>query len=250
MKFRWEIEEGDVIRIRAFLEKYQDDPFVKARIRTNIAEDKDLPTRTEVWWAFVACRVTSQQRSGPNSPVTRLITKKPFPLGLDQVEVQQSRKPFIEGVLRGHGGIRFAAAIAGDLSTNLRRLEDGQWEVLLGLLEGLRQPHEAIQEREVADYLASTFAGVGPKQSRNLIQTVGLSLYEIPIDSRITKWLNEFGFPVHLTGGALGERAYYEFVSDGIQALCRACEIYPCVLDAAIFTSFDKGGWTEDKIVW
>ena len=250
MRFTWEIEEADIRRVRAFLTAYADDPFVQARTERNLSEDKTLPTRIEVWWAFVACRVTSQQRSGPNSPVSRLLSKDPFPLKLEQLAAQTDREPFIEGVIRGHGGIRFASAIANDLTTNLRRLEEGHWAVLLEHLERLRHPHKAVEEREVADYLAGTFRGVGPKQSRNLVQSVGLSLYEIPIDSRITKWLNEFGFPVHLTGGALGEKAYYEFVSEGIQALCRACDVYPCVLDATIFTSFDKGGWTKDKIIW
>jgi hypothetical protein len=32
---------------------------------------------------------------------------------------------------------------------------------------------------------------------------------------------------------------------DGFQALCQACDVVPCVLDAATFASFDGGGWTE-----
>jgi hypothetical protein len=32
---------------------------------------------------------------------------------------------------------------------------------------------------------------------------VGLSRFEVPIDSRITKWLNDFGFPVKLAPSAL-----------------------------------------------
>jgi hypothetical protein len=39
-------------------------------------------------------------------------------------------------------------------------------------------------------------------------------------------------------------------VMDGFQALCQATGVAPCVLDAAIFASFDDGGWTEENIVW
>jgi hypothetical protein len=78
---------------------------------------------------------------------------------------------------------------------------------------------------------------------------LGLTRHEIPIDSRITKWLNDFGFPVHLSANALADTNYYCFVMDGFQALCRTCEVAPCVLDAAIFSSFDDGGWTEENIV-
>ena len=94
------------------------------------------------------------------------------------------------------------------------------------------------------------FHGFGPKQARNLLQSLGLTRHEIPIDSRIAKWLNDFGFPVRLSASALGDRHYYAFVMDGVQALCRASEVAPCVLDAAIFASFDGGGWTEENIVW
>lgn len=81
--------------------------------------------------------------------------------------------------------------------------------------------------------------GFGPKQSRNLLQGLGLTKYEIPIDSRITKWFNEFGFPVKLSASALSDLNYYKFVSKGLRELCDACNIYPCLLDAAIFSSFD-----------
>jgi hypothetical protein len=55
---------------------------------------------------------------------------------------------------------------------------------------------------------------------------------------------------VRLSASALANPNYYCFVLDGFQALCRACDVAPCVLDAAIFASFDGGGWTEENIVW
>jgi hypothetical protein len=61
-----------------------------------------------------------------------------------------------------------------------------------------------------------------------------------PIDSRITGWLNEFGFPITLSADALSDRNYYRFISEGVRELCDACHIYPCLLDAAIFSSYDR----------
>ncbi len=88
-------------------------------------------------------------------------------------------------------------------------------------------------------------AGFGPKQSRNLLQGLGLSRYEIPLDSRIAKWLNKYGFPMMLSAAALGDRNYYGLISDGFQQLAQCCEIMPCVLDAAIFSSIDGDGWND-----
>ena len=51
-----------------------------------------------------------------------------------------------------------------------------------------------------------------------------------------------FGFPVTLTASPLQDQNYYNLVSDGFRQLCEACKIMPCVLDAAIFSSFDKDG--------
>jgi len=93
-------------------------------------------------------------------------------------------------------------------------------------------------------------AEVGPKQSRNMLQRLGLSRFEIPIDSRIAKWLNAFGVPVHLNAWPLPDGDYYNFVSQGFQSLCEACEIFLCVLDASMFPSFDGGKWTADNVAW
>jgi thermostable 8-oxoguanine DNA glycosylase len=111
-------------------------------------------------------------------------------------------------------------------------------------------PFISETERRAAEFFDEKLQGFGPKQSRNLIQGLGLSRYEIPMDSRITKWLNAFGFPVNLTANALSDRNYYNFVSEGLQSLCEACGIMPCVLDAAIFSSFDGDEWTEENVVW
>lgn len=86
-------------------------------------------------------------------------------------------------------------------------------------------PADHLRPETAADFLDDTFAGIGPKQSRNLLQSLGLSRYEIPIDSRITKWLNAFGFPFHLTADGLADRHYFAVVSKGIRILCTAADV-------------------------
>lgn len=117
-------------------------------------------------------------------------------------------------------------------------------------METLKDIDSKEEERKIADKLNNDFNGFGPKQSRNFLQSLGLTRYEIPIDSRITNWLNDFGFPVSLTSSPLGDKGYYHFVSDGIQELCRKAEIYPCILDAAIFSSYDNGEWTDENTIF
>jgi len=130
-------------------------------------------------------------------------------------------------------------ALAKEIKINLIYIES-HWQEVSEQLEELRTKQNRKTECRIAGYFQEKFKGIGPKQSRNLLQTMGLTRYEIPIDSRITKWLNSFGFPVKLTAQGLSDENYYNFISDGIQHLCRKSNIYPCVLDAAIFSSFDK----------
>jgi hypothetical protein len=146
--------------------------------------------------------------------------------------------------------LRRTNLLAGEIATNLTRLEEGLWQQTLNTLDTLRTNKGIGAEREAADFIDDKFAGFGPKQARNLLQSLGLTRHEIPIDSRITKWLNEFGFLVRLSASALADTNYYCFVMDGFQVLCQASGVAPCVLDAAIFASFDGGGWTEENIVW
>jgi hypothetical protein len=155
---------------------------------------------------------------------------------------------FVTRTLSAFGGIRRSTRIGKELAANLIRLEDGLWHEVLGRLNSLRPLAIPEEEREAAEFLDDALVGLGPKQSRNLLQGLALTRYEIPIDSRLTRWLNEFGFPFHLSAPGLSDRHYYALVSQGIQKLCAAAKIMPCVLDAAVFASFDNGGWKVSNI--
>ncbi len=147
----------------------------------------------------------------------------------------------VHKTLTNFGGIRRTKGIAEETQYNFRWLErDGGWSEVKQRLETLRSRRTHELEIETADFIADSLKGFGPKQSRNLLQELGLTKYEIPIDSRITRWLNDFGFPVTLSANALSDRRYYSFVSEGIRELCDECGIYPCLLDAAIFSSYDE----------
>jgi hypothetical protein len=157
----------------------------------------------------------------------------------------------MSSLLRQAGGIRFPDRIASDLDRNFGLLENGEWARALEHCNRLaRSAATREAEMSAAEYIRETFHGFGPKQSRNLLQALGLTRYEIPIDSRVTDWLNDFGFPVKLSAAALADPHYYDFVSGGIQALCTECDVFPCILDAAVFALNDGDGWTDDNIVY
>jgi len=78
---------------------------------------------------------------------------------------------------------------------------------------------------------------------------LGLTHYEVPIDSRLAKWLKTFGFPMDVSAAGLADPGCYAVVSDGFRALCEAADVPPCVMDAAILVSFDCE-WSEDETIF
>jgi hypothetical protein len=198
---------------------------------------------------MIACLITTQQRSGPNSAVTKFICAKPFPLNYFRCKKADNLSNVVEEIITGFGGLRRGKTIGEEVNHNLKWLEDGGWRVVNGIVEDLKDNQDPGTERKAAETVRDNLMGFGPKQSRNLLQALGLTKYEIPVDSRIAKWLGEFGFPIKLSAIALSDRNYYNFILDGFIKICEACDIYPCVMDAAIFSSFDPE-WSRDRLIW
>lgn len=250
MKIRFVITASDVRRARAFFDLHRASPFVRARIERNLRGHRSPLTPARVWHALMTCLLTTQQRSGPKSPVATFVRLRPSPLGLPRCrEAGAKLERYAEGVLRAHGGLRRTSVIAAELDANLRWLEGGGWVRVLELVRGLSSKHAPESERVVAEELATSLRGLGPKQSRNLLQSLGVTQHEVPIDSRVVKWLRDFGFPIALSPAALSDPGYYALVSQGFQAVCAKAGVAPCAMDAAIFSSFDEA-WTEADVVY
>jgi hypothetical protein len=252
MRFTWHIEPEDIAKVQAFVNSRCHDTFVKQRIAKNLSKQKPPISEEEFWECLVACLLTTQQKSGPKSKVTEFIATRPFPLRYDVcMSHQDELLDFAHKLLAEFGGLRWPKQIAADIAANLGTLEGKWgWQRVFQMLDRLREVQTQEMERTVAHFIDERLCGFGPKQSRNLLQALGLTKYEIPIDSRVTKWLNDFGFPLKLSANALADSNYYEFVLDAVQQLCREADVVPCVLDAAIFSSFDGEGWDGVKNIW
>lgn len=246
MKLLWQIEDSDIQQIKRFYNSYKNNAFVLKRIERNIENTIPEFSKEYYWEAIIACLITTQQRSGPNSLVTKFICTAPFPLNYSKCKRADNLRELSEKCIT-NAGMRRAKRISEEIEFNFQWLENDGWEVINGIFEELSKHKDVRTERQSAEIIMDNLKGFGPKQSRNLLQSLGLTRYEIPIDSRITKWLNDFGFPIKLSAGALADKNFYNFILDGLQKICEACDIYPCIMDAAIFASFDQE-WPEDKL--
>ena len=250
MRFSWHVTAQDIQTVKQLMADSKGLKIIEVRKRRNLAAQRPRVSLAGFWHGLCGALLTTQQKAGPNSPVTRFLATRPFPLSFSEVSEQRDVAAFVTKTLTRFGGIRRSTVIGRELATNYRSLCSGLWDEINPRLARLSTRVSADLEREAANFLADKLAGIGPKQSRNLLQGLGLTRYEIPLDSRLAKWLNEFGFPVKLNATALADRHYYQFVSDGVQALCEAANVSPCLFDAAVFASFDADAWTESKSEW
>ncbi len=192
------------------------------------------------------CLLTSQQRSSSGSPIRRFLFANPFPVTLNKLGAVKNIETFTLQELENIGGIRFAPNIAKRVKVNLDRLNSGKsetlenhFQVLLAQRKQIPRPEHYFAERQAARYMDETFEGFGPKQSRNFWQDLGLTRYEFVLDSRFGKWLKQIGFPIPISSLSLSDEAFYCFLSDILRDLCIRAEVLPCILDAAIFSSYE-----------
>jgi len=246
MNIKWNISTEDISKVKKVVLD-NENPFLANRRRKNIDRRGIEITKDTVIATMIACLLTSQQRSGPNSNVGKFLNLIPFPLTYEGLIKSNDLKKYTKNILIKNNLKRYVNRISDFFSNNLKLIEDNNWEII-DVLKEMIDTNSQITERKIADKLNDDFKGFGPKQSRNFLQALGLTRYEIPIDSRIINWLNKFGFPVTLTSEPLGDKGYYHFVLDGIQELCKQADIYPCILDASIFSSFDNEEWTEENV--
>jgi len=95
--------------------------------------------------------------------------------------------------------------IGDQLAVNLKMLEQGLWSEVLKMAQCSATCGAPVAGALDGRFLANHIVGLGPKTKPELLQAIGLTRFEIPIDSRLIKWLNEFGFPVRLSASALSD---------------------------------------------
>jgi hypothetical protein len=250
MHLTWHFGAGDIAALRNIVAAHEGSALLHDRRSRNLSAVKSAVSRERFWRALCMGLLTTQQPSGPSSSVARLLATQPFPLAHTELLRAQDPEAHATQLLVRYRGIRRHGRIGSELAENLSLLEGGEWLPLLSALGKLAAPVDAMVERDVADYLDDRFKGLGPKQARNVLQALGLTRYEIPLDSRLAKWLRSVSFPVPVGASALADRAYYCFVLDALHRLCQEADIFPCELDAAVFASYDADEWTPQLVVF
>jgi hypothetical protein len=239
MKIEWVISGEDKKRFRSFVEKYKGHPIVQVRQEKNV-DRKGLEVSKPVFWkTLIGCLLTTQQKSGAGSNVNVFLQSTNPLLNCNVCLKQKNLAKYAKSKLQGNG-LRRINTISSEIEHAIEFVNANRWQDIERALESIKTSPSMKTEREVARSLQGKLKGLGPKQSRNLIQWMGLSQYEIPLDSRIMKVLKELSFPVPLGANALANEEYYCFVEDGLQKMLSSINVLPCLFDACAFASFEK----------
>jgi hypothetical protein len=196
MRIDWSVEDRDIDAIQQLLRDNGANPFVAGRIRDNVSGALPVFDRGELWRVMLGCLLTTQQRSGPGSRVSQFLQRRPFQPALADCSPTEAES-MVSAALSAFGGLRRGPTVAGQAAANLARLEAGDWlrveekfQELLLCRSREPQPGDFAEERQAALFVQADSDGFGPKQSRNFWQWLGLTRFEIPLDSRVTAWLN------------------------------------------------------------
>lgn len=238
-KLLWKTGHKDRKAYKSLIDKYHKHPLVLHRIEKNIKRRHIKVSKQSFWSALVGCLITTQQRSGPGSPTQNFLQSDHELLCFSQCRKQKRLKHFAQQALQ-NAGLRRYSMIAEQLTLAHEQLDNGEWKDIKPLLRKIAASPNKETERKTAKELQNRYKGLGPKQSRNLIQWMGLSQFEIPIDSRVSKVLRNLNFPLPLKPKLLGDEEYYALVLDGLQSILNDIDILPCVFDAAAFASLQQ----------
>ena len=249
MKSEWIIEVSDIKKVQEIVHLQKDDKLVRERYKNNVKRPAPKFNKENFWESMINCLITTQQKSGPGSKVEGFAQMEPYPLIYSKCSNHTAPDKYIAGIVQKHG-LRLGNNIGKYARKNLIWLETGGWSNISEIVSELRKTRKlenqdfrvAVSvERKAVNDVRDNLTGFGPKQSRNLLQDMGYTRFEIPIDSRIMKWINkEIDFPMRLSAGSMSCPAIYDWILDGIQKLCKESEILPCILDASIFSSFNR----------
>lgn len=222
--------------IRNLIANTPGDPL--ERRRYNLEGELAHSSEEQFWKELVMSLLSSQQRSSADSPIERFRAQ----FALDLPSYGTLTDYAVDAIL---AKFRFHRRITKQLRAGYEWLcvPGNGWISFETTLHKLLQqrnvpPSFAHQEleREAAQLLDDQLPGLGPKQARNLLQALGLTRYEIPLDSRVVSWLQEnLGWGIFLA--ALADRDYYEDLLDRVQAACARAEVLPALFDAAAFVA-------------
>lgn len=106
MIVNWKIDNDDINKLKKFIQLHNN-PFVAARISRNINRKDIVLDKNTILKTISMCLLTSQQRSGPNTPIVDFLRIEPFPISLESLNNNLDTEIFIRSTLQKYNLNRY-----------------------------------------------------------------------------------------------------------------------------------------------
>ena len=226
------ITKNELRSYEKFIKKCEDNERVERCRNKNILRNGTVISEGKFWRCFVIAILTTQTKSGKGSALEEFIKTKPNILNYKYCIKIEGKESIEREVTKGVTRFRERACLY--ISEAIGKFKQGFWRDVKTQLKIIETDTTLKKERETSDFIRKNFKGVGRKQSRNIIQMMGLSKYVLPIDSRVVKKVEE------LSGITLNKKISgkdYLQLEDRLQEICESIGIYPCIFDACAFNT-------------
>jgi thermostable 8-oxoguanine DNA glycosylase len=238
MELLWKLNDSDIDKVREIV-KTNMNTNVERVINRNIKYIDRLIDKNSILKTMLICLLASETDSYPESKIEQLFTEKQHLLDYQYLFKIRNIEYAFEEVFKKFGITKYVKKVPNYFATNFNHLAETNWDLEFEINNLIRKELTKDDERKLADIVDRSFKGFGSKEARSFLLALGVTRYEIPIDYKLIRWLEKFNFPIKFTKAALQDILFYHFVSDGIQKLCEASEIFPCLLYASIQASSD-----------
>jgi len=241
MELIWKFSDSDINKVRDYVNKnkYQK---VERIIDRNINHIDRLIDKDSILRTMLICLLSSETDHYPESKIEQIFKKKPYLLNYQYLFKVRNIEILFQDVFKTFGITKSANKVPRYFSTNFEFLEETDWDLELEICKSIEHELTKFDERKLADMVDKSFKGFGSKEARSFLLALGVTKYEIPIDHKLIKWLENFSFPIKFSKTALQDILFYHFVSDGIQKLCEISEVFPCVLYTSIISGSEVSG--------
>ena len=98
LEIQWNVQGGDIDRVKEVLENQAQEPLFQELIKErqkNLASKKPEVRKEVFWREMVITRLTTQNKVGLGSPVDRLEKEESFPLAYEIVRPKRRKEGFI-----------------------------------------------------------------------------------------------------------------------------------------------------------
>ena len=244
MENKWVISKKDIEKIQNICKQKSSHKIYQERLLKNINNKINIYINKEILWESIfKCLLSTRQNSNKDSTINKFIRDNYHSICLSNIIIKTNIEDYILQLLKEVHGIRRYNIIAKEATVIYNFLLKSNWSLLEKIEDLINNKGNKESERNLSNYITNEkdLKGLGPKQSRNLLQMLGATIYEIPIDTRITKWLNENKiFPFKINSNMLSDIEFYCFINDVIIELCEKANVKPCLFDAAVFSLYEK----------